>query len=1168
MSAPAIAQAPTPPAPAPKSETATQPKALSDPDLKAAWDKASKTRKPVEVPARFTERMKVWAQPDGKHLRAELSTRPVQLKNPATGAWEPIDTKIVARGGKLQAARVKSPLTFGGRGTKHLVSAKGEKGITGLKVTRALPEPKVSGSTVTYPDAVAPGADLVVIAQSDGFVSQVVLRRKPDGQVTVRLPLTLPRGNTFGKSLEGLPQLKDAKGKAVAAPIVLTAMDAKVEVSPEQGKSSRVDAHVETSGTGSELVFTPDENFLADPAVTYPVTIAASSEWFGGGKPADSWVSKNEPYSNHGADGWLRAGTTKTSADIARVYLKFNTDELAGAIVNDADLIIWNYKSGGPNGALCGDPLGAGTDITVQQVTSDWDEQWVTWDEQPTRASGTEGTNDAGYNYDASGTWCAKDEALWHQVRTMARNWIQDGVPNYGMVLRAVSETAATNWRQYYSSEYSGGESYPGYRHPPTLMIEYEPVLQFTAYTRASEPFPSTYEEAQALAEDPTRSEDTQPEPSTITNEEAQQMRESSDQYVDAPADDSDETPPPDPTPTPTPSPTDPTPTPTPTPTTVSLPLLADTYVATYTDSQPEHTALWVGGFWNWDQMDFERTYLQFDTSQLTGKTILDAKLELYNSTSDGCGVPGQSLIVQRVTEAWDQNDLTWDTQPSVTLSGEATATDPSDCETVDVTWTWPIKAIAEQWAAGAANHGLSLRAAIEDDDGEPYDRAFHSSERTGASVKPPRLTVTLLESSSFSQNTRSLGSSFQDVSSPNRSAKAETAAAAAAPKLKLDRITPQECFQHQNQADSKEGWYKSRFSWCQLGKWISARWVPQEPPQKSEIYTMLIGSTFNGSASITQEPKATTSRDIVIDAYVYDVSTQGTYPLSKQFGLGLDIGDKPYCNHVAVWNGNVITNHRIKLISEWKQAKSLIVPAFQARLRCDDLTNPPPNSDRMVSAKIEPYSIYPNWFHWQKFNRGDFTVVRCDSATSNNFIGGCVFNNVLSSVEFELGKGYDKAYKHYWKACFTPSDTYPHNPVKQLPGCPKILPDHVQRPTYLLHRGDQQTNNNSRAATRCNSLWPNYAAAGLECDEYPFASSKERSAEIDQLRSFSVCTIPGTENGAAGAPLNRMYSRDRLLVGDPYFIRFKTPLFAPNPLPPSRDTLCNPPNPSSEYAK
>lgn len=58
---------------------------------------------------------------------------------------------------------------------------------------------------------------------------------------------------------------------------MLTAMDAKIEASPDEGRTSPVDARVETSGTTSELVFTPEEKFLADPAVTYPVTIAAAS---------------------------------------------------------------------------------------------------------------------------------------------------------------------------------------------------------------------------------------------------------------------------------------------------------------------------------------------------------------------------------------------------------------------------------------------------------------------------------------------------------------------------------------------------------------------------------------------------------------------------------------------------------------------------------------------------------------------------------------------------------------------------------------------------------------------------------------------------------------------------------------------------------------------------
>ncbi|WP_341716637.1 LamG-like jellyroll fold domain-containing protein [Micromonospora sp. FIMYZ51] len=473
--------------------------------LGAAWAKAAKAGAPVEVPDRFTETMKVWAEPDGKHLRAQLHTRPIQLRNPDSGVWEPIDTSIVARDGELRTVRTKTPLTFGGRGSKQLVSAAGPQGTAGLKVRRALPEPKISGSTITYPDAVAAGADLVVQSQADGFVSRVVIRRKPTGPVTVRLPLTLPKGATFGKTSGGLPQLKDAKGRAKAAPVVLTAVDAKAEASAEAGRSAPVTTRVETSGAKSELVFTPDPKFLADPAVTYPVTIAAASEWFGGGVPDDAWVSKNDPYNNHAADGWLRAGTTQTSADIARVYLKFNTaaPELKGATVVKADLIMWNYKSGGPNGALCGDPLGAG--IVAARVSSSWSSSGLSWYNQPSTAGSTEGLNRAGYNYDATGTWCAKDEQLWHRVTGMARAWIEQDVPNHGLVLRAASETAAINWRQYYASEYSGNP-YPGYRHPPTLMVEYTPPPTETQWVKfeADEltEFP-TYQQAKALAAEP-----------------------------------------------------------------------------------------------------------------------------------------------------------------------------------------------------------------------------------------------------------------------------------------------------------------------------------------------------------------------------------------------------------------------------------------------------------------------------------------------------------------------------------------------------------------------------------------------------------------------------------------------------------------------------------------
>ncbi|MGW3348199.1 hypothetical protein ACWDA3_33330 [Nonomuraea rubra] len=87
-----------------------------------------------------------------------------------------------------------------------------------------------------------------------------------------------------------------------------------------------------------------------------------------------------------------------------------------------------------------------------------------------------EGGNKAGYNYEGDpSSWCAQEGTLLHQVNAMAREWIEEDEPNHGLVLRALPETASINWRQYYSSEYSG-DPYPGYRHPPTLIVEYTPA--------------------------------------------------------------------------------------------------------------------------------------------------------------------------------------------------------------------------------------------------------------------------------------------------------------------------------------------------------------------------------------------------------------------------------------------------------------------------------------------------------------------------------------------------------------------------------------------------------------------------------------------------------------------------------------------------------------------
>ncbi|HEX4814955.1 MAG TPA: LamG-like jellyroll fold domain-containing protein [Nonomuraea sp.] len=187
--------------------------------------------------------------------------------------------------------------------------------------------------------------------------------------------------------------------------------------------------------------------------------------------------------------------------------MKFDTTDpiLQGATVHEADLRIWNYKSGGPDGQLCGDPLGAG--IVAARVTAPWTldgtADSLDWYNQPA-SIGVEGQNWAGYNYDADPSlWCAKDEELFHRVTGMARAWIEQDESNHGMVLRAATETAAINWRQYYSSQFGGGQPYPGYRHPPALLIRYtpaEPETETVIFRHNGPPLaePPSYEQAVA----------------------------------------------------------------------------------------------------------------------------------------------------------------------------------------------------------------------------------------------------------------------------------------------------------------------------------------------------------------------------------------------------------------------------------------------------------------------------------------------------------------------------------------------------------------------------------------------------------------------------------------------------------------------------------------------
>ncbi|MET8141278.1 DNRLRE domain-containing protein [Sphaerisporangium sp. NPDC005288] len=171
-----------------------------------------------------------------------------------------------------------------------------------------------------------------------------------------------------------------------------------------------------------------------------------------------------------------------------------------------------------------------------------------------------------------------------------------------------------------------------------------------------------------------------------------------------------------------------------------TLALKTDTFISTdYPTAQNAATWLHAGKFGSGGKT--ARTYLQFGTTRLAGSTINNADLRLWNYKSNDCGTSvGSGIQVRRVTGAWSPSALQLTAQPTTTGTNAVTlaraAGDPS-CAEAEMYYS--IEGIVQDWADGAANYGLQLRAANEND--ATNWRMYRSSEN-GDPAKGPKLIV------------------------------------------------------------------------------------------------------------------------------------------------------------------------------------------------------------------------------------------------------------------------------------------------------------------------------------------------------------------------------------------------------------------------------------------
>ncbi|RZU46275.1 RHS repeat-associated protein [Streptomyces sp. BK022] len=393
----------------------------------------------IEVLSKRTEASTTWALPSGS-LRTESFAGPVRVRQ--DGKWQDIDTSLSDAGADLKPRAAAADIAVSDGGDGRLASVVRGRTRFAMGWQDRLPAPKVKGPTASYD--LGSGQTLKVTAQKQGFSDDVILASAPNGPVSYRIPLQLD-GLTLTRAASGHLLMKDKTGKLVAeAPAPMMWDSSKDRRSGESKHLARVATRVETGKDGAQtLVLTPDAKFLADPALTYPVTVDPTSTL---AVTTDTWVQTPDYPDSQVSSPELKSGTYDTGADVARSYLKFDVSPFTGKHITDTNLALYSYYS-----ATCG-TTGAGTE--VRRVTGTWDSSALTWGTRPATTATGAVVNKAALGYDSS----CPGGTMNFDIDSIVSAWAS-GSANYGLQIAGANETDPTTWRRFRSANYISGDN-------------------------------------------------------------------------------------------------------------------------------------------------------------------------------------------------------------------------------------------------------------------------------------------------------------------------------------------------------------------------------------------------------------------------------------------------------------------------------------------------------------------------------------------------------------------------------------------------------------------------------------------------------------------------------------------------------------------------------------
>ncbi|MEV8007809.1 DNRLRE domain-containing protein [Streptomyces parvus] len=360
--------------------------------------------------------------------------------------------------------------------------------------------------------------------------------------------------------------------------------------------------------------------------------------------------------------------------------------------------------------------------------------------------------------------------------------------------------------------------------------------------------------------------------------------------------------------------------------------------------------------------------------------------------------------------------------------------------------------------------------------------------------------------------------------------------------------------------SDNKSGYIKNRFSYCQetltvmpavkCGLW---------PPGCYLQGVFISRNTLIGKGKIGGLLGGTATRYVEFD-YNVDV-----FVSSGDFGkVGAKLKATLECR--GSWAAGVpseakeeeacepgTATGRSDSPSQWKVDGDTKFDLWSTAPRVPDVAN----GDQVATGLFTPVLEFTLPGYSQALPaEGEEGEVRFDSAAYNVRAKlGSVFPDATPALRYDRSDTSDPAapvepYRgvaavadHVGDALENPGSTFPAKAGKSLPGGKAVQPMHrLVKSAGALELSRYEANRRVVSSTCSRATMPGHPGTGLDCDEFPMASTWEGAARAEYegaqyTDEFSVRYINSDENQEAGSRLGAWYHNDRILNNDAFIL-------------------------------